>query len=421
MPAHPRILAHRRQFERQHLRLGPHVHGFIGYAASNVYVIEGAEALCVVDTTESTRAAETILADLRTVTEKPVAQIVYTHSHRDHISGASVFAEGAAPEIIAWKGFASDIVGALSGPSKAILRRTAGQFGIGLSYPDERASLGCGPGDRPMEGLGAGHLPPSRLIAEDGTQLALAGVPVQLLHVPGETDDHMLVWLEDEGLLISGDNFYHAFPNLAPLRGSRYRDFEAWATGLDRMLGLQADTLCPGHTLPVQGRAQIAERLASTRDAIRFVIDATSEGMAAGLTVDQIVAQTALPQALADKPWLEPMYGRLDWCIRAYAAGTVGWFDGHPSNIGRLAPAEEARRMVQLAGGQQAVERAVRESDDPQWALELLDRLAALGADMPQERIKALRALADQQINPTARNYYLVAAKAVEAASGSPA
>lgn len=411
MAAHPQMVAHNAQFERGHIALAPGVHGFIGYAASNVYVIEGEDALCVVDTTESTGAAKAILADLRGFTDKPVTQILYTHSHRDHISGASVFAQGRAPHVIAWHGFASDIIGDLSGPQRAILTRTAGQFGMGLSYPDERVNLGCGPGDRPVEGLGAGHIAPTTWIKEPQTDTTLAGRAVQLLHIPGETPDHLLVWMADIKLLISGDNFYHAFPNLYPLRGSRYRDFAAWADGLDKMAALAPDILCPGHTMPVTGRDEIADRLTSTRDAIGWVMQVTEAGMIAGLTTDEIVADAALPEHLADKPWLAPLYGRLDWCIRAYAAGTVGWFDGAPVNIGRLAPKDEAARFIALAGGAEAVLREARATDEPQWALELLERLAALGHNTDAARAKAMRALADKQINPTARNYYLVAAK----------
>ncbi|MEM9581220.1 MAG: alkyl sulfatase dimerization domain-containing protein [Pseudomonadota bacterium] len=417
MAAHPLMQAHNAQFERQHVLLGGCVHGFIGYAASNVYVIEGQTELCIVDTTESTGAATSILRDLREITDKPIKQILYTHSHRDHISGASVFAADGTPDIIAWHGFSSDIIGDLSGPQKAILRRTRGQFGIGLSFPGERVNLGCGPGDRPMEGLGAGHLPPTDWITEPDTLYELAGRDMRLLHIPGETPDHMLVWFEDKKLLISGDNFYHAFPNLYPIRGSRYRDFAARADGLDAMVALQPETLCPGHTLPVTGRAEISDRLTSTAAAIRYVMDVTEAGMIAGTPLDVIVAEAALPESLTRKPWLAPLYGRLDWAIRAYATGTVGWFDGHATNIGRLPPKDEARRIVELAGGIGAVWRAAQSADDPQWQLELLDRLDALGEDTTGPRKAALTKLADAQINPTARNYYLVTAQALEASA----
>lgn len=418
MSAHPALVAHCAQFPKHSLTLAEGVHGFVGYAASNVYVIEGADSLAVIDTTESTAAATNILADLRKLTDKPVETIVYTHSHRDHISGASVFAGEDDPEIIAWHGFSSDIVGDLKGPGQAMLDRTRKQFGFGLSFPEERVNIGCGPGDRPVQGMGAGHLAPGTLIDAPRSTMKLAGRTVDLIHAPGETPDHLQIWMPGLRLLISGDNYYHSFPNLYPIRGSRYRDFDAWADSLDTMLALEPEILAPGHTLPVTGADAIRERLTDYRDAIRFVIEATADAMNAGQSPDEIASALRLPDNLAGKPWLQEHYGRLDWAVRAYAAGTVGWFDANPTNLGRLGPRAEADRIIALAGGAEAVLDAARASDDPQWSLELVDRLIATDAHVAEARtikIDAMRVLADRQINATARNFYLVSAADLEA------
>ena len=93
MNAHPDLIAHSAQFPRRHMELAEGVHGFVGYAASNVYVLEGPDSLVVIDTTESTAAATNILVDLRKKTQKLIETILYTHSHRDHISGTSVFVD----------------------------------------------------------------------------------------------------------------------------------------------------------------------------------------------------------------------------------------------------------------------------------------------------------------------------------------
>ena len=420
MPAHPDLVAHSKEFARTVAEIAPGIWGFIGFAASNVYVIEGDAALAVIDTTESTGAAENILAEIRARTKQPIETIFYTHSHRDHISGASVFAEGGAPEIVAWHGFSSDIVGDASGPAKALLDRTRRQFGFDLSFPDERVNLGLGPGDRPLTGMGAGHLPPTRLIHETRFEMTLAGCSAEVIHAPGETPDHLIIWLAEHRLLISGDNYYHAFPNLYPIRGSAYRDFNAWAATLDMMLDFEAEALAPGHSQPVRGAAAIRERLTDYRDAIRYIIDETAARLNRGETPDEIGATIALPDGLRDKPWLQEFYGRVGWSAKAYAAGTLGWFDGNPTNLARLAPADEARRMIVLAGGAQVVLEAAKAADDPQWAMELADRLIAaseLATQATEVKVAAMRLLADREINATARNYYLVSAADLEAAS----
>ena len=393
----------------------------VGYAASNAHMLVGAEEVVIIDTTESTAAAENVLAAFREITDKPIRTIIYTHSHRDHISGASVFCEGGTPEIIASHLFKSDLVAlddARPHPGAALMERTKRQFGIGLSFPDERVSLGCGPGDRPMKGLGAGFVPPGTIISEQSVEIERAGWRLVLTHAPGETPDHLVAWQPDTRVLFSGDNFYHAFPNLYPIRGSTYRDFDAWADSLDLLMGFEAEVLAPGHTSPVFGAEAIAERLSDYRDAIRDVVRQTAEALNAGLGYDAAVEQVRLPEHLARKPWLVEMYGKVAWAARAYAVGTLGWYDGNPTNLARLPQRVEAERFVELAGGYDAVLAAARGVDDPQWALELVDRLIVLKPDDPaprQIKVASMRALAAVEINPTARNAYLLVAQQMEA------
>ena len=236
--------------------------------------------------------------------------------------------------------------------------------------------------------------------------------------MPGETPDHMLVWLPNQQLLFSADNYYHAFPNFYLIRGSVYRDFGLWADNLDAMRALEPKVLAPGHSQPLLGREKISQRLQDYSAAIRFVIETTVNGLNAGQSPDEIVEGLTLPDHLAHKPYLREFYGRLDWSVRAYAAGTIGWFDGNPTNLGRLSPKEEANRMIALAGGADAILDAANSSDEPQWILELTDRLIAAQQHLEQAKTlkaRALRHLADQQINATARNFYLVSANDLEA------
>nr|WP_319386741.1 alkyl/aryl-sulfatase [uncultured Roseibium sp.] len=396
------------QFRKSIVELAPGLWTAVGFAASTQHVIEGESSLTVVDTSESTGAAANVLAEIRKLTGKPVERIIYTHSHRDHISGAAVFAEGRDIPVIANARFKSDLVGRDAdeiAPHQALNRRTAAQFGIGLS-PEERVSLGCGPGDRPMDGLGAGFLPPTLFVSED-RDIDLDGVRARLIMAPGETEDHMAVWLEDAGVLIPGDNWYHAFPNLYAIRGTPYRDFAAWADSLALLEGLGAAVLAPGHTMPVFGRDKVSEVLTTTRQAIRHVMRHTADGMNAGLSLDDIAATLQLPDDIADKPWLGEYYGKAGWSARAFATGTLGWYDGNPTHLGTLSSAQRAAHMAELAGGPEALMAAARTTDDLQWRLELCDHLIALGE--PAEALKAetLENLAEDEINATARNTYL--------------
>ncbi len=422
MPAHPDLIAHDARFEKKIHNLADNVYGAVGYAASNVHFLVGETGVVVIDTTESTQAAQNILADFRAICDLPINTIIYTHSHRDHISGASVFSEGRDIEIISTDLFSSDIVDVdpnKVAPNAALGARLKRQFGIGLNS-EERVSLGLGPGNRPMKGMGAGYVPPNVRLADHKTHLEREGFALELTKAPGETPDHLVVWLADRKILFCGDNFYRAFPNLYAIRGTPYRDFDAWANTMDQLLTYGAETLALGHTNPVIGADAIHDVLSDYRDAIRHVIAATVEGMNAGLDPVTIADGLSLPSNLASKPWLQEFYGHVGYASRAYFAGTLGWFDGNPTSLAQLPPKAEAERMVALIGGAnrvaQAAEQALAEGDT-QWAMELADRLLVLGEEATtarQVKVAAMRKLADQTVNAPTRNYYLLSAYELE-------
>ncbi|MEC8743196.1 MAG: alkyl/aryl-sulfatase [Pseudomonadota bacterium] len=417
---HPELKAHPEYFKREIIQLADNVYMAFGFAASNQFMIVGDDGLIIIDTSETTKAAENVLAAFREISSLPIHTIILTHSHRDHVSGASVFAEGGSPDILASERYSEDSLFVASShpqPVKAMQARTKRQFGIGLSYPDEIIGIGVGPGDRPLEGMGAGSLPPTRFIGDAGEIVKICNIELELKLVPGETPDHIVVWYPEKKVLICGDNFYHAFPNLYAIRGTAYRDFDTWADSLDTLMAFQPEVLGPGHTRPVFGAAAIQESLSDYRDAIRHVITETRNGMDEGLTIDQLAHRVKLPPELAEKRHLREYYGRVDHSVRAYFVGTLGWFDGNPTSLGSLAPEDEARKFIALAGGEDALWQAVemaRAEADYQWALQLVDRFIFAGIDTDRARkTKAdiLRIHADSQINCPTRHYYLQSAK----------
>ena len=423
---HPELKAHPEYFQREIIQLASNVYMAFGYAASNVFMIVGDDGVIIVDTTETTTAAANILAEFRKITKLPVNTIILTHSHRDHVSGASVFAEGGSPDILASTKFSDDSLFVASDhpqPVKAMQIRTKRQFGIGLSYPDEIVGIGVGPGDRPLKGMGAGALPPTRRISEAGEKLTLCGINLEIVMAPGETPDHMVVWLPEQRVLISGDNYYRSFPNLYAIRGTAYRDFDTWADTMDILMGFNPDVLGPGHTKPLFGADTIKEILTDYRDAIRHVVDATRNGMDEGMTIDELAHSVKLPPELSEKPHLREYYGRIDFAVRAYFVGTMGWFDGNPTSLGTLAPREEAIRFIKLSGGGDAVRAEIekaRSTGDHQWALQLVDRLIYAkdeASDARGTKAAILRDHAVAQINCPTRHYYIQCAKSLEEGS----
>jgi alkyl sulfatase BDS1-like metallo-beta-lactamase superfamily hydrolase len=261
------------------------------------------------------------------------------------------------------------------------------------------------------------YLRPTRTFTGDRLSLTIAGVRLQLLHTPGETRENTAVWLPDKRVLMAGDDFYRAFPNLYPIRGGRLRPPEPWIASLDIMLALGAEHLVPGHTRPITGAAAVRSALTAYREGIQSVLDQALAGMRKGQRPDELVQHVQLPPALAANPYLQEFYGSVAWSVRAIYADRLGWFDGNASRLFPLTDRERAGKIVELAGGADKVlarARAALSAGEFQWAAELADYVLSVdSANDNVRRIKgqALTELGERQINANARNYYLSAAQ----------
>ena len=416
-----KLQAHSTEFRKELITIAENVHVGVGYGASNAIMIEGNESLIIIDTLESTSAAEVLLADFRQISTKPVGAIIFTHSHRDHVSGASVFAPEFADDVepmIYGRPAETDMLGA---PEIANIARLRAKRQFAIGEPDwVRINLGLGPGERPLKGLGAGALPITHPITNERETLSIDGITIECVAAPGETPDTMVLWLPEQQILIGADNYYKSFPNISPIRGSAYRDVALWVDSLDTMLSFNAEHLIPGHSRPLQGNETIQTALTHYRDAIRHVLDATLAGIDQGLTPDELVQVVQLPEPLAELPYLQEFYGNVAWSVRAIFAGYLGWFDGNPTNMFPLSAQEEAKRFAQLAGGAEHLLTQLKQAvaqDDNQWALQLADALIALDTQSSEAKTlkaQALKDLAEEQINATARNYYLTYAHELE-------
>ncbi|MCY4167701.1 MAG: hypothetical protein OXE82_05425, partial [Rhodobacter sp.] len=69
---HPELRSHPEYFSKDVVRLADNVYQAFGFAASNVYMIVGEGGVVIIDTTETTAAAENVLAEFRKITDLPV-------------------------------------------------------------------------------------------------------------------------------------------------------------------------------------------------------------------------------------------------------------------------------------------------------------------------------------------------------------
>ncbi len=236
----------------------------------------------------------------------------------------------------------------------------------------------------------------------------------ELLHTPGETPDHVTVWIPRLRAAFIGDNFYESFPNIYTLRGTRPRWALEYVASLNRVLALDPEIVLPSHGAAIRGRDEVRRRLTKYRDAILYVHDATVKGMNEGKDVLTLMREIKLPPELN----LGESYGRLTWSIRGIYEGYVGWFDGNVSTMFGLAR-QGYGEVVALAGGPGRVAARALElaESDPLTALYLTDMALEVDANhLPslEARIKALKTLDARSDNSNERGWLAAAIREAE-------
>ena len=413
--SNPDLAAHTEEFKQEVIEVTDGVYVAVGFGLANSILLEGDDGVIIVDTMESVEAAAPVKAEFNKITSKPVKAIIYTHNHADHIFGAKTFAGADNPDVYSHESTIYYINRILNVIRPTIYKRSMRQFGCFLPEGG-LVNAGIGPCLVVDETTTPALIFPNKTFSGDSMNLEIAGIKLELIHAPGETNDQIIVWLPEKKVLLPGDNYYKSFPNLYAIRGTAYRDVTKWVQSLDKMRVLKPEYLVPSHTRPLTGADKIYEIITNYRDAIQFVHDQTVRGMNQGLTPDELVEQVKLPPHLARLPYLHEYYGTVEWSVRSIFDGYLGWFSGNPTDLFPLSLRERADRFAHLAGGEKPLlehARKAAEAGDHQWTLELTDHLLLLNPDLEESRelrASALNALGEQQIAATSRNYYLTQA-----------
>jgi alkyl sulfatase BDS1-like metallo-beta-lactamase superfamily hydrolase len=410
------------EFRRDVYEVTDGVHQAVGFGIANSIMVEGDECVFIVDVMGSMETAAEVRAEFAKITDKPIEALIYTHNHADHVMGGLAFVPDGQVAVYAHE-TTNDYINRFANVLRPILRaRSSRMFGSYLrgEGPDGMENVGLGPFVETLDpDMTLGLIRPNKTFS-DVLHAEICGVKVELTHAPGETNDQLFVWLPERRVLLPGDNVYKAFPNLYSIRGTLYRDVLAWAKSIDKMRALRPEHLVPSHTRAISGEDEIYETLTAYRDAIQFVHDQTIQGINRGLTPDELVETVKLPPHLAEHPYLQEYYGKVEWSVRGVFNGYLGWFDGDAATLEPVNPDERAAGMASLAGGAEGLLRASREALEQgkhEWAAELatnLMRLDPSSTDAKQIKADALRSLGRRQVNANARNYYLTQALELE-------
>jgi len=399
---------HRNEFRRDIVEVTDGVYSGIGFGLANSIMIETSDGLVIVDTLGSEERATEMLEEFRKISSKPIKAIIYTHNHLDHIGGTTIFAQEGEPEIYAQENILYNIDNISTTIRPIIFERSARQFGIPLPE-DKIVHQGIGGFLEINAGATIGLLRPTKTF-EDKLDLKIDDLEIELAHVPGETDDHLYVWLPEKKAVMVGDNFYRTFANLYAIRGTKFRNPMEWVHSIDKIRALDAEYLIPSHSRPIEGKENIAKALRDYRDGIQFVHDQTIRHINKGLLPDEIVKIVKLPPHLASSPYLQEFYGSISSYVRSVFSGYIGWFSGNITELHPLDNTVKAQKIRELAERSIPLNDAAKnalKNGEFQWAMELADILLALNPDdESSKKIKAQAAESFSYTQTASNDYY---------------
>jgi alkyl sulfatase BDS1-like metallo-beta-lactamase superfamily hydrolase len=385
----------------------PGIAMFHGFA--NVAFAYGGGEMLATDTSSERMGALAVKA-IREVTAEPFAFLIYTHGHGDHAFGTEAFINDnlsrgyPRPKIWAHE----DVVVRFER-----YRRTRGwqshinslQFGVRgpaiATFADEAFTL-------------------PDLTYRDMQLLELEREPVELRHAMGETDDATWVWMPRRRLAMVGDLIVSSLPNTGnPNKVQRYT--LEWAEALEQIAARKPRIVLPGHGPAYRGEEVCHELLMETARALRIIHDEVVARLNRGeWPIDIIEAGIALPDDLASKPFLRPVYGCVPFVVRDVIRRYAGWWSGQPSQMFPAKRADVATEILGLCGRDQLLARArtLKDSGQLQQALAIAEMaLDANSSDADAIALNAeiLDAMASAERSFIARNFFIAAARELRA------
>lgn len=397
-------------FEKDIYQIVDNVYVAIGYGLANSILIVGDGGNIIIDVTESDILAAEIRERFEEISDQPIEAIFYTHSHVDHWRGAFPFVDENT-EVYAHETFKKGFYDQNNLLKPILTERGMKQFGFFLPKELQRG-----------HGLGftlafdfkqPPVVYPTVLLEGKKNTLSIAGVTLEIVHSPGETDDQIIIYYQDKEIVFSGDNYYMRFPNLYTIRGTSYRDTYKWYKSVDEMRAYNPKYLVSSHGPYLSGKQEVQDRLTIYRDAIQYIHDYAVRGANKGKTPDELVDEFEYPQFFKENFDLREQYGKVSWSIRNVYNGYLGFFDGKAVNLEPLSTKERSKKLFKIIGSKANLISLIDEAfknEEFQWAAEL----SQIGViNFPNDKniqylyAQSLEELSNKETNPIARNYYL--------------
>ena len=272
---------------------------------SNAVVVVNDDDVLIVDPGVTAGAATALIADVKTLTNKPIKYVVDSHYHYDHAFGNQVFGPDvtiighdtvrrrlSGPDVLKQRTYLMNSTAAIASRFTQLKQQIAAakdaneravyerQLAIHQQYADEQPKI------KPT--------PPNSTFSRDMT-LHRGGREIQIRFFGrAHTDGDIVVFLPRERMIATGDMITSALS----YTGDAF--VEEWPATLDGVLSLDFDTVLPGHGAVFKGKDHIRNLQAYWRDFYQQATALRKQGVSpeeAAKKIDLTKHAAAIPAA----------------------------------------------------------------------------------------------------------------------------
>ncbi|OBG16656.1 hypothetical protein A5765_07085 [Mycolicibacterium celeriflavum] len=363
-----------------------------GYDLSNLTLVRGDTGWIIMDTMVSPGTARAAL-DLanQELGPRPVLAVVHSHSHTDHYGGvrgvvSQQDVDSGKVKIIAPAGFVDHAVSENVIAGNAMSRRAVYMFGAQLPR-NAQGGVNAGLGQTISNGIPT-LIIPTDVINTTGTKMTVDGVDMEFQMTPGtEAPSEMNTFFPQFKAMWMAENTVNTMHNLLTLRGAQVRDPLKWSQFLDetiRLYGPNIEVKFQSHHWPKWGNANVIDYFKRVRDMYKYIHDQSVRLLNQGYVGSEIAEEIKMPPEL-DQYWPDRgYYGTVKHNSRAVYQRYLGWYDGNPSDLDDLPPADAAKKYVEYMGGEEAIlEKAKNDFDNGnyRWTAMVLKQVVFANPD----------------------------------------
>jgi cyclase len=233
-------------------QISEHVFVETKYLGCNVGVVLTKQGPIVIDTPALPEDTKDLRDQIRQLTKKQIAYVIYTHEHFDHVLGA----KGLSKKVIAQQAAVKDIEYLKKNLPKEIVHFFPDLY---REYKDIFDNIRI--------------ISPQITFVRNMT-LYTGDLELQLSRVGGHSPASSLIYVPEDRALFCGDNVDVGVPFVAP-----YSRFGEWIDALKRIEEMDVENIIPGHdeVCTMKDAHRIRVLFETTRDWVQKLIKASAD------------------------------------------------------------------------------------------------------------------------------------------------